>query len=808
MTRYLDPKPSADEIVAALPKIGFEVDDVEFQGVPPLEKVVVGEVLSREQHPNADRLGVCMVDTGDGNHRQIVCGATNFKVGDRVPVALPGAVLPGNFKIKASKLRGVESKGMMCSAKEIGMGSDHAGLYILDSKPDLGTPINDVLTDNDTVIELEITPDRADALCHMGIARELAGFFGCTLIYPQTQVSPGSPFRQDAESLLESVQVEDERFCPHYRAYSIRNVKVGESPSWLKQSLTAIGLRPVNNVVDVTNYVLHEIGHPMHAFDAAKIRGRKIIVRSASEGEKITTLDGKERKLAGGMGVIADAERALVVAGVMGSLDAEVDEGTTDVVLEVALFSPVRIRRASRGLGISSDSSYRYERGVDPRGAEYAAMRAIDLIREVAGGEVTGPPEVSGEEPLFEREIAVSPDWVESRLGFSIDRAAMRQRLERLEMNVQHEESPGRDRWTVSIPSFRFDLERPIDLVEEVLRVHGTEDIPAAAVVAPALDREDDPLATVVRKANRQLVADGFAECMHYTLRSQEELARWSSLANADGLALDNPLSADQSHLRTSLLFGLLDALKLNRSRFNEPRRLFETGRVFREKDGALYELLSVAFVEVRDPQPEAWQPLSPPDFYTVKGRVEELLRLAGIDSASLDWKTMRGRNAWQDQQSAQVGEYVNGFEARCGLVSLALLKAWDIDGQVLAGTLFFLPDFLRQKKPRLRYQPFSGYPPVHRDLALLVEQTTPAETVRREVKRLGQNIEGGSFALEAVRVFDLYEGEGLPEGKKSLGLSLVYRAQDRTLTDDEVNGAFNDLQKNLADDTPYLVRK
>lgn len=809
LIRYLKPKPTADEVANALPKVGFEIDDVEERRIARMENVVVGEVLSREQHPNADRLGVCSVNTGDPEPRQIVCGATNYKVGDRVPVALPGAVLPGDFKIKVSKLRGVESQGMMCSAREIGLGEEHEGLLILSGDPEIGQPINEVLADeDDTIFDIEINPNRPDALCHIGIARELAAWFDTTLLYPATDVAPGSPFRHKSEPLLKSVTVENSTFCPHYRAYSVRGVKVGDSPDWLKKALQAIGLRPVNNVVDVTNFVLHELGSPLHAFDARKIAGEELIIRPAEEGEKITTLDGKERTLSQGIGVIADREKPLVVAGIMGSLDAEVDSSTTDLVLEAAYFNPSDIRRTSRALGLSSDSSYRFERGVDTKGAEYAALRALDLIVEVAGGEVTGPPQVEGEPPLVENEIAVFAEWIEGRLGFTIDREPIKRRMEKLEMGVQASEHGNREEWRVSIPSFRVDLERPIDLVEEVLRVHGTENIPEGPVVAPALDFEDDPLAQYVRAATDYLVAQDFAECQHYTLRPREELAKWSSLSNADNLALANPLSADQSHLRPTLLTSLLDALRLNRSRFNQPRRLFETGRVFREKDGAVYELLSVAFVEVVEPLPEAWQDLRKPDFYTAKGHVERLLELAGIEAGTLDFSSLTARNFWQSKHSAQAGDYADGFEARCGLINLSLLKEWDLDGMVLAGSMMFLPDFLRRERPRSRYMGFSGFPPTTRDLALLVSSETLAETVRRDLAKIAEETVAGQFALEAVRVFDLYEGQGLPEGHKSLALSLVFRASDRTLTDDEVNAVFAKMQEAISERTSYQIRK
>lgn len=795
---------SAEEIADALTLVGLEVEEVEEHGLPQLDNVVVGEVLTREQHPDADRLGVCDVNVGDGTNRSIVCGATNYTIGDRVPVALPGAVLPGGFKIKKSKLRGVPSEGMMCSAKELGLGEDHAGLLILGDRPEIGTTINEVFTDTDVVFDIGVTPNRADALSHIGVARDLCAYWGERLSYPEVKADTE---HERHPALITKLSVTCPDACPHYRAYSIRNVSVGPSPEWLKKALTAIGLRPVNNVVDVTNYVLHETGHPMHAFDAAKIDGGEIIVRKARSGEKITTLDGKARELRPSMTVIAGANKALVVGGVMGSLDAEVDATTTDILLEAAYFDAVDIRKTARALGISSDSSYRYERGVDPRGAVYAALRAIDLILEVAGGEITGPPLVAGEPPMIEREIALDTDFLRERIGYDVSDKEIQAVLESLELDVgaSHPE-PGKTVLMVGIPSFRIDLDRPIDLVEEFVRIHGTDKIPDAPVTVTGLNREDDGTSRFVAAAGAYLSGQHFMECMNYTTRPAEEIARWFSHADSPSLGLANPLLSDQTHIRTSLIPGLLENLRLNRHNHAPVERLFEVGHIFREDEGKIWELLAVSFLIVQSPLAESWQPRTKPDEFTAKAILDNVLTLGGVDIAKVRMEPIVDKAPWQPGHAARSGNFKTGWECKFGLVSMPMLKAYDLDGTVLAGVAYFAPDFLNGSRDRVRIKQWSVHPPTTRDLAIIVNADKPAGDVRADLRKFANAAVGGAFNVESVEVFDVYVGDGVPEGQKSLALAIRFRSHDRTLNDKEVNKAFDAIQKS-AQDAGYTLR-
>lgn len=812
---YIPLEAPADEICRAITFLGFEVENVLRTAAPKLSQVVVGEVLTRDKHPNADKLSVCTVDLGlAGGVKTIVCGAQNYKVGDRVPVALPGAVLPGNFQIKQSKIRGQLSDGMMCSGKELGVSDEGAGLLILENRPALGTPINEVLPAGDVVFDIEITPNRPDCLCHLGVARELAAWFKQELTYPEVGFSSRAPGGSSRPDLLKDVRVDADEDCPLYTATVITGVKIGPSPEWMQQHLRAVGLRPINNIVDIGNFVMLEYNQPLHAFDAKKIGGQQIVVRRATDGEKIVTLDGKERVLNSRMLVIADAAKPLVIAGIMGGENSGVDPSTTDIVLEAAYFKRQSIRWTSRRLTLSSDSSYRYERGVDPHGLDEALRRAIDLILEIAGGTVAGPTHKVGADIPWQREIVISPEDVRRKLGFSISDSEMRIALNALELSIVREDDPpipgeGGGTWTVSIPSWRDDLDRPIDLVEEILRVYGTERIPPAVVVSPGLITDDDPIVLFNRRTADYLVGQRFNECVNYTLRSSKELLTWVSQTAATELALANPFVEDQSHLRATLIMGLLDSLKLNRSRGVAASRLFETGRVFNERNGQNYECVSVGFIIAQDPNDRTWLNRQEEDFYSVKRHLETIAVAAGIDLNSQPLLPISDPfYGWQSGQSAVAGDMQQGWTARFGLLNLSMVKAHGIEGKVYAGVFAILPDKLNRNSGHRRFQPFSLYPVALRDLALVVDQHVSAAEVRKTLSDFARAAAGQTFSLENVEAFDVYHGKGLPEGKKSLAFSLVFRAHDRTLTDDEVNRVVQKIQDELAKSTPYQIRK
>jgi len=800
---------SPEILAEVLPLLGFDIEEYEKLGPPQLNNVVVGQVLEYIQHPDADRLRCCKVSTGkEGEVHDIVCGAKNFTQGDKVMVALPGAVLPGDFKIKASKLRGQPSAGMMCSAKELKLGQDHDGIMIIDTSIALGTPLNDLYTDSDTVFDLEITPNRVDVLSHIGVARELAAKFGLEVKYPE--VKAGVENESSGDPLITGVEVSASDVCPHYTAICIKGVKVGPSPKWLKDAIEATGQRSINNVVDVTNYVLHETCQPLHAFDATKIKGQKLLVRMAGEGEKITTLDEVERTLTADMAVIADTERPLVVAGVMGSLDAEVDAATTNIVLEAAYFAPTSVRATSRKLGLSSDSSYRFERGVDPKGVVYAALRAVDLILEVAGGSVDGNLIEEGAEPPTISEVTLFPDRVRSFIGFDVSDEEIQSVLESLGLAVSvHDESDGSARWEVAIPSYRQDLQRDVDLVEEFIRVYGTDKIPESEVVARGISTEDHRIYTVNEAVANYLTGQNFNEAFLYSLRDPKETQFFFGDASHKVLALDNPLQSDQSHLRPSLIPGLLDVLKLNAARGTGATRFFERGHVYREVKGEMVELISVSFVIVADQISREWRQREVADFYTARTLAGEILEIAGTAASKLNFLPIEDCKLWQPGHSAEAGDFAKmGFQATAGLLNVATLQErWDLKTPVIAGSILMTPKFFERKAKRGRHTGVSNQPASSKDLALIVDQSVLAGDVEKEVAKFAKKATQG-FDCESVRIFDLYEGEGLPEGKKSLAVTMSFRAPDRTLKDKEVNAAFDGIQKLISEKTDYQIRK
>jgi phenylalanyl-tRNA synthetase beta chain len=803
---------STDELKRAITFLGFEVEGVISTGLPPLENVVVGEILTRTKIPNLKKdISLCTVDVGaaHGGVRSIVCGAPNCDAGKRVPVALPGAVLPSGFQIAQRKTYGHESQGMMCAPDELGLGSEHAGLLILDPATHIGQPINEAIPGGDTVFDIEITPNRPDALSHIGIARELAAWFRKDVSYPAIKFQGET--HGSRPDILSDIKVESAEDCPLYIGIAIAGVKVGPSPAWMQERLKAIGLRPINNLVDVGNYVMLELGQPLHVFDAKKIGGRRIVIRRATEGEKLVTLDAKERLLTSRMLVIADEARPLVVAGIMGGADAGVDESTTDIVLEAAYFRPQSIRATSKRLGLASDSSYRFERGVDPHSTMEAAQRAVDLLLETAGGTVVGPSFKVGGDLPWQREIVVTPAYINEKLGFEIPADEQRAALEALDLVIRHEE-PTEKRgpaWTVTIPSYRADLDRPIDLVEEVLRVYGTEKVPAAPAIGPALvDAEDAPAVLFNRQVTDYLVGQHFHECVNYTLRSAKELKTWVSDAAVQELALLNPFVEEQSHLRPTLLLGLLESLKLNQSRGNHVSRLCETGRVFMESNGTVHECAAVGFIVAENPKERSWLARAKPDFHAVKRHLEIIAAGAGIDLASQALVPVTGGYwGWQEGQAAAAGDMKHGWTARLGLLNLAMVRAAGVEGKVWAGMFAILPEKLTGAAARRRYQNLSLQPSALRDLALVVDVSRHAEEIRQQLLTVARAATGDAFAVESVEVFDVYQGAGLPEGKKSVAYALSFRSAERTLTDDEVNAVFAKIQQAIVADGSVSVR-
>jgi phenylalanyl-tRNA synthetase beta chain len=554
-----------------------------------------------------------------------------------------------------------------------------------------------------------------------------------------------------------------------------------------------------------------EYGQPVHAFDFWKLAGAEIVVRHAAEGEKIVTLDNKERTLSAGTLVIADAQKPVVIAGIMGSADSGVSPDTTDLVLEVAYFKRQSVRATVKRLGLASDSSYRYERGVDVHSLDEAAHRFIDLILAHAGGAVAGPIHRVGADIPWQREITVTPAYINEKLGFEISDADQRADLESLELAVVREVASenGGPTWTFSVPSWRDDLDRPIDLVEEVVRLYGAEKIPSSVVNAPGLVGNDDPIVLFNRAVSAALVGQGFNECVNYTLRPAKELAAWATPVAIADLALSNPFVEDQSHLRNNLVSGLLESLKLNQSRGVAASHFFETGRVFIERNGSLSECVAAAFIIAEDTGERSWRTREAADFYTAKRHTATIASFAGIELERQPTALVAAPAlGWQEGHAANAGDIKHGWTSTFGLVSLAHLKSLGITGKVYAGFFAIVSEKVTADADRRSYKPFGLQPAALRDLALIVPEATSSSEVQKALAKVSRGAVGNAFALESVNVFDVYQGKGLPEGTKSLAFSLVFRAAERTLTDDEVNAVFAKIQDELIKTASYQIRK
>jgi len=772
-------------------------------GLAPLPLVVVGEITSFVPHPKADRLSVCVVDVGDGAPRQIVCGAKNFKAGDRVPVALPGTRMPGGFEIKVSKLRDVDSAGMMCSSEELGLGKGEDGLLILTPRqPALGTPLNALYGAPDTVLEISVTPNRGDCLGVRGVARDLAAALGLTLKPLTVKTAAGLAAAPSAADAVKFVRSSSE-FCPYYTLRTLKNVQVGPSPAWLRRDLEAAGLRPINNVVDITNWVLLELGQPLHAFDAQKV-SEGIEARPARDGEQIVLLDGKQVKLEPGVCVIADAQRPLVVAGVMGGVDAGVTDATTEVLLEAAWFRPGEIRRVARRLGVSTDSSHRFARDVDPAGVELASRLATDLLVELAGAQVVGPAIAVGQPPRADVTIELPAGYVAAKLGTPVADADVSAAFTRLGFTVK----PSATGCSVLVPSFRSDVTRPIDLVEEFIRIHGTDKVPAGRPIAPLPGDEDALTSVFTREVSARLVGAGFTECCHYSLRDAAELERTLGADQAALVAMDNPLTAEQTHLRASLVPGLAGALALNLSVHADPRGLFEVGTVFRpQADGTVREFLSVAFAIVAEPVTRSWKSREAFDTLRAKRLLQDAAALAGVTAVRLSFAAAHG-GLWQADHAAALVDRGRAAEGACGVLDLRWTRSLGLKSSVIAGEVCFPRSAFAEARKIPRFEAFSSFPPVTKDVAVIVPVGVAAAEVESRVRQGAAKAAGKEFALESVNCFDVFTGPGLPEGHRSLAFEIRWRHAARTLTDEETNQALGVVIATLEKGAGWTVRR
>jgi len=779
---YLRTDKPAAEIARILTDAGLEVGAIESTGVA-VPKVVAARILESVQHPNADRLSVCKVDDGGGSGpRQIVCGAKNYKVGDIVPLAQPGAVMPGDFKIKVGKLRGVESEGMMCSSKELGLGEGADGLLILPPETTIGTPMTELFPAEE-VFEIEITPNRPDWLGHLGVAREAAAF-GCGKLI---NTAPEQPPLKEEASLA---SVADPAVSSFYSIRRIDGVKVGPSPEWLRKRLESVGLRSINNVVDVTNFVMFETAQPLHAFDSAKIEGA-LTVRHANEGELFIALDGKEHKLSANDLVITDNRGAQAVAGITGGAASGVFETTTSILLESAVFDPAVIRRSGRTLGISTDSSYRFERGVDALGALAASVRATALIAEIAGGTPSAELVVAGSLPA-PRVVALRGDRVRSLLGIDLDDASMATLLGKLGLKLVED--------GFEVPSWRNDLIREVDLIEEIARLHGIGNIPSKLTGIPSPSSDADKAYDFARGLRRRLSGGGFHEARSGTLTGSRHQA---SFATGSVVTVRNPMGEEHSTLRASLIPGLLDAVSLNVRYGASSIRLFEIGKVYQQQQPE--ERTCLGLVMTGRAHPENWRDQGERalDLFDLKGIISQL-------GSRVDLTTFRATTHSSLPLALEI--LVIGKPAGIiGVLSPAATREVMVGGhkgQIVVAELDMASlqaasETSFAKDPK-RFDAIPKFPAVRRDLALLVDALTPYSLIEQTV--LGSKEE----LLASVSPFDVFadpKGEKVPLAKKSLAIALTFQNKERTLTMEEVTDALGRIVARLRESAGAEIR-
>jgi phenylalanyl-tRNA synthetase beta chain len=776
LREFVDLPDKIEQLAELLTLGGVEIEGIEERGAK-IDQVIVAQIKESSRHPNADRLSVCVVDDGSGQSRQIVCGATNYKIGDKVPLALPSAKLPNGLEIKKSKLRGVESEGMLCSGKELGFSDETAGLLILSPEAKVGAPIADLFP-NDTILDVEITPNRGDLLSHYGLAREIAALVGSSRCDDRGRRSaPSLPQRH------KGIEIAAPRECPFYSARRIDNVKVGPSPDWLRAKIEAAGIRSINNIVDISNFVMLELGQPTHAFDADKLKGG-INVRLARDDEKFLALDGKTYSLTPKDLVIADQERAIGLGGVMGGEETGVTEATKNVLLEAAYFLPAGVRRTARTLNLPSDASYRFERGVDPEMILVASNRAAELMQEIAGATPAQEIGVAGETPPKPEDVSLRYEKCEQLLGVTIEPKTIDQTLERFGLSKTKKEETG----TVwSIPSYRRDLRREVDLIEEIIRAYGIGKVigtdRSRFTPSSAADNAHDLEADL----RMTLVARGLDEA-----RTSKLLPRGAIAFGENATELRNPLSEDHVALRPSLIPGLLGVLGRNVRAGAERVTIFELGRIFLEADGKEERKLGL-LVWGNSASASNWKAQTKRrlDFFDLKGALESLA------IPVLSFRRSEHRNLALAIEILS-GDQVIGV---AGQLAASGASAIDVPGAVFVAELQ-VDLVLDARQSAKAFRELERFPAVTRDIAMIV----PDKISHAEILRVIENPK--EPLLESVELFDLFIGEELGAARKSLAYTLTYRDRSRTLTSEEVTAAHAKIRERLRDEVSAELRE
>ena len=806
LKEYVDFDLTPDEVAAALTSIGLETGGVEeVQTIKGgLEGLVIGEVLTCIEHPNSDHLHITTVNLGDGEPTQIVCGASNVAAGQKVVVATLGAKLydgDDSFTIKKSKIRGVESIGMICAEDEIGIGSSHDGIIVLPADAIAGTLAKDYYNiKSDYVLEVDITPNRADACSHYGVARDLYAYLlqnghKTSLIRPSVDA-----FAIENHDLDIQVTVENSEACPRYAGVSVKGVTVRESPAWLQDKLRIIGIRPINNVVDITNYIVHAFGQPLHCFDAAKIKGNSIVVKTMPEGTPFITLDGVERKLADRDLMICDKEEAMCIAGVFGGLDSGSTETTTDVFLESAYFHPTWVRKTARRHGLNTDASFRFERGIDPNATLYCLKLAALMVKELAGGTVSCDIKDVCSVPADDFIVEITYEKVNTLIGKIIPVETIKSIVASLEMKITTETTEG---LTLAVPPYRVDVQRDVDVIEDILRIYGYNNVEIHNTLKSSLTTkgEADNSNKLQNLVSEQLVGCGFNEILNNSLTRAAYYDGLETYPSANLVMLMNPLSADLNCMRQTLLFGGLESIAHNANRRNADLKFFEFGNCYYfnadkknpEKVLAAYNEdyhlgLWISGKKVSNSWAHADEDSS---VYELKAYVENVLHRLGLDLQNL----VIG-NLTDDVFAAALSVHTKGGKrlAAFGVVSKKLLKAFDIDNEVYYADLNWKELMKAIKSVKVSYQELSKFPAVKRDLALLIDRNIQFAEIDKIARETEKKL------LRDVSLFDVYEGKNLEPGKKSYAVSFLLQDETQTLNEKTIDKVMSKLVKNLED--------
>ncbi len=779
----------AEKVGTLLTDLGLEVEGIEtIESIKGgLKGIVVGEVLTCEQHPNADRLKVTTVDLGQGDPVQIVCGAPNVATGQKVPVATIGTILydkEGNdFKIKKGKIRGEESHGMICAEDELGLGDDHDGILVLDPSTKigaLGADVFDVTTDQ--IFEIGLTPNRADAMSHFGVARDLrAGLMqqdiDLELITPSV-----SNFDVDERTMKIDAEVTDNDLVPRYAGVTITNIKVEDSPMWIQNKLKAIGLTPINNIVDITNYVLHELGQPLHAFDASKINEENIIVKTLPNKTKFTTLDGVERELHNEDIMICDGDsNPMCIAGVYGGLDSGVTDSTTEIFLESAYFNPVAIRKTAKRHGLNTDASFRFERGIDPNITEYALKRAAILIEEIAGGKITSDIVDIYPNKIEDHQVHFSYDKAFKLIGEEIPNDTIKNILASLDIKINNQTETGLG---LTIPAYRVDVEREADIVEEILRVYGYNNITTSPKLNTSISYSNpldaDKLQNLV---SDQLVSLGFYEMMANSLTKPEYEKLSDEINEASHVEMLNPLSSDLSVMRQSLLFSGLEAVSYNLNRKNNALKLFEFGKSYHKYDSGYVEDKHLTLTVSGNRTKDSWNSMSKSsDFFYLKGIVSTLFERLGISVKTIPTKS----DFFSEGLSFKLGKQkLVDF----GVVKKSIVKHFGIKQEVLFADFDWQAVMKSLSNKTVKVKDLAKFPIVKRDLALLLDDHISFNDLYNSARQTEKQL------LKDIDLFDVYQGDKLPKGKKSYAISFQLQDVNKTLNDKQIDKVMQKLQ-------------